>query len=103
MLRMVSVEGGESARRRVPKSSELVYRDAEENNRVQQVIQAFSEARLIVEGTNSEGESYVEPAHDALVRGWDKLQQWKIQEQANLLLQHDLTPVSFGMMTLVCH
>ena len=91
MLRMVSVEGGESARRRVPKS-ELVYRDAEENQRVQQVIQAFSEARLIVEGTNPQGEPYVEPAHDALVRGWDKLQQWKTQEQANLLLQRELTP-----------
>ncbi len=91
MLRMVSVEGGESARRRVPKS-ELLYRDAEENKRVQRVIQAFCEARLIVEGTNSQGEPYVEPAHDALVRGWDKLQQWKTKEQANLLLQRDLTP-----------
>ncbi|AFZ11646.1 WD40 repeat-containing protein [Crinalium epipsammum PCC 9333] len=90
MLRMVSVEGGESARRRVPKS-ELVYRHAKENQRVQQVIQAFSEARLIVEGTNSQGEPYIEPAHDALVRGWDKLQQWRTQEQANLLLQRELT------------
>ena len=91
MLRMVSMEGGESARRRVPRT-ELVYRDAEENNRVEQVIQAFSEARLIVEGTNSQDERCVEPAHDALVRGWDKLQQWKIQEQANSLLQRELTP-----------
>ncbi len=93
MLRMVSVEGGESARRRVPKS-ELVYRDAEENQRVKQVIQAFSEARLIVEGTNSEGEPYVEPAHDALVRGWDKLQQWKKKEQENIVLQRRLTPAA---------
>ena len=93
MLRMVSVEGGESARRRVPKS-ELVYRDAEENRRVQQVIQAFSEARLIVEGTNSQGEPYVEPAHDALVRGWDKLQQWKKKEQENIVLQRRLTPAA---------
>jgi WD40 repeat protein/uncharacterized caspase-like protein len=91
MLRMVSVEGGESARRRVPET-ELVYRNAEENGWVQQVIKAFFEAHLIVKGINSEGESYVEPAHDALVRGWDKLQQWKTQEQANLLLQRELTP-----------
>lgn len=93
MLRMVSVEGGESARRRVPET-ELVYRDAEENERVKQVIQAFSEARLIVEGTNSQDEPCVEPAHDALVRGWDKLQQWKQQQQESLPLQRLLTPAA---------
>lgn len=90
MLRMVSVEGGESMRRRVPKS-ELVYSLPEENKRVQDIIQGFSQARLIVEGTNSEGEPYVEPAHDALVWAWDKLMGWLIEEQANLPMQHDLT------------
>ncbi|MBR8840657.1 MAG: caspase family protein [Stigonema ocellatum SAG 48.90 = DSM 106950] len=90
MLRMVSVEGGESARRRVPRS-ELKYSDPEENSRVEKVIQCFSQARLIVEGTNSEGQPYVEPAHDALVRAWDKLQGWKNQELVKLLLRNELT------------
>ena len=98
MLRMVAVEGGETARRRVPRS-ELFYSDAEENKRVAEVIRCYSEARLIVEGKLDhpqssivmESDSFVEPAHDALVRSWDKLLQWKKEEQENLLLQQRLT------------
>ena len=91
MLRMISLQGSELARPQVPKS-ELVYPDKEESDRVQIVIKRFSEARLIVEGSNSQGEPYVEPAHDALVLGWDKLQNWKNNEQENLALQRLLTP-----------
>ncbi|WP_066377988.1 nSTAND1 domain-containing NTPase [Anabaena sp. CA = ATCC 33047] len=90
MLRMISLQGRESARRQVPKS-ELVYANEEENKRVQRIIKCFSEARLIVEGSNSQGEPYVEPAHDALVQGWVKLQEWIKQEQQNLPLQRRLT------------
>ncbi|AVH63881.1 nSTAND1 domain-containing NTPase [Nostoc sp. 'Peltigera membranacea cyanobiont' N6] len=93
MLRMVSLQGGELARRQVPKS-ELVYSDQEENQRVQTVIKRFSEARLIVEGSNSEGEAYVEPAHDALVRGWDKLLAWRREKQGSIILQGQLTPAA---------
>ncbi len=89
MLRMISLQGGELARRQVPKS-ELVYPDEEENKRVAKVIKRFSDARLIVEGSNFQGEPYVEPAHDALVRGWDKLLGWKNNEQENLILQQRL-------------
>ncbi|MBP5975969.1 caspase family protein [Brasilonema sp. CT11] len=93
MLRMISLQGAELARRQVAKS-ELVYRDEKENKRVQTVIKSFSEARLIVEGSNSQGEPYVEPAHDALVRGWDKLLVWKRKNQSTIVLQRLLTPAS---------
>ena len=93
MLRMISLQGVELARRQVPKS-ELVYPGKEENKRVQTVIQRFSDARLIVEGSNSQGKSYVEPAHDALVLGWDKLLEWKKEEEENLILQRRLTPAA---------
>ncbi|WP_449418578.1 nSTAND1 domain-containing NTPase [Phormidium nigroviride] len=93
MLRMVAVEGGELARRRVARS-ELVYTDASENQRVSEVIRRFSEARLLVGGQETGGEAYVEPAHDAIARGWDKLQRWKNQEQETLTLQRLLTPVA---------
>lgn len=91
MLRMVSLQGGELARRQVTKS-ELVYPSQEESDRVQEVIKRFSEARLIVEGSNSEGEPYVEPAHDALVQGWDKLLAWKKEDEEKIILQRRLTP-----------
>ncbi|BBD68032.1 WD-40 repeat-containing protein [Nostoc commune NIES-4072] len=93
MLRMISLQGGELARRQVPKS-ELIYSDKKESDRVQTVIKRFSEARLIVEGSNSQGKPYVEPAHDALVQGWDKLLKWKKEEEEDIILQRRLTPAA---------
>jgi WD40 repeat protein len=92
MLRMVATGGGELARRRVP-LSELEYPEPE-NQRVSQVIRRFSAARLLVEGQDLEGQPYVEPAHDALVRGWQRLLRWKREEEENLILQRRLTPAA---------
>lgn len=79
MLRMVALEGGEIARRRVPES-ELFF-STEEDERVQRVVNRFVEARLLVKGTTLEGETYVEPAHDALVRGWEQIKTWLEERQ----------------------
>ena len=92
MLRMVALTGGELARRRVP-LSELEY-PPDKNILVKEVIERFTAARLLVKGEDSEGNLYVEPAHDALVRGWEKLQTWLTQEK-NLSLQRRLTPSAF--------
>jgi WD40 repeat protein len=89
MLRMVSV-GSELARRQVP-ASELNYPEPE-NIRVQTVIQQFSAARLLVSGTDIDGQSYVEPAHDVLVRGWQRLLKWKQKNLKDVLLQRELAP-----------
>ncbi|MEB3359559.1 MAG: caspase family protein [Synechococcales bacterium] len=93
MLRMIALEEGGVARRQVPKS-ELIYADPQENERVQTVLERLSKARLIVEGSNSQGVSYVEPAHDALLQGWDKLLMWKREEEENTILQRRLTPAA---------
>ena len=68
VLRMVSVEG-DLAGRRVP-MADLDY-SADENPRVQTVVERLVDARLIVKG-----EDYIEPAHDALVRAWKTLHEW---------------------------
>ena len=68
VLRMVSVEG-DLAGRRVP-MADLDY-SADENPRVQTVIERLVDARLIVKG-----DDYIEPAHDALVRAWKTLHEW---------------------------
>jgi WD40 repeat protein len=91
MLRMVSV-GGELARRRVP-LSELEYPEPE-NTRIREVIDRFSAARLLVSGTDTDNNPYIEPAHEALVRGWGKLLDWKKKEEENLILQRRLTPAA---------
>ncbi len=92
MLRMVALTGGELARRRVP-LWELEY-PSEKNILVKEVIERFTQARLLVKGEDAQGNCYVEPAHDALVRGWERLQTWLIQEK-NLSLQRRLTPSAF--------
>jgi len=89
MLRMISLQGNGLTRRQVP-TSELKYRDQKENERVKTVIKQFSEARLIVEGSNPPDEAYVEPAHDALVQGWDKFQEWIKKDVEDLILQQSL-------------
>lgn len=91
LLRMVAV-GNELTRRRAS-DAELNYSEPE-NSRVQTVIQQFQTARLLIGDRDDEGQSYVEPAHDVLVRGWQRLTEWKQQNLANVLLQRDLTPVS---------
>jgi hypothetical protein len=68
MLRMVSVEG-DLAGRRVP-MADLDF-SADENPRVQEVVERLVDARLVVRGEN-----YIEPAHDALVRAWRTLHEW---------------------------
>ncbi|WP_293067084.1 MULTISPECIES: caspase family protein [unclassified Moorena] len=92
MLRMVALTGGELARRRVP-LSELEYPPAK-NGLVKEVIERFSTARLLVKGLDSEGNPDVEPAHDALVRGWQRLLEWKQKDEENLFLQRRLTPAA---------
>jgi WD40 repeat protein len=87
MLRMVAV-GGELARRQVPEL-ELQYPEPE-NGRVQEVLSQFLSARLLVSGTDADDQTYIEPAHDALVRGWERLLIWKKKEEENLILQQRL-------------
>ncbi|MCI5163368.1 MAG: WD40 repeat domain-containing protein, partial [Candidatus Electrothrix sp. AX5] len=94
MLRMVAFEGGELTRRRVP-IWEFEYPDAAENERVKIILDRLLQVRLIVGGKNEdskgETESYVEPAHDALIVAWDKLLKWRAEEAEAMLLQRQLT------------
>ncbi len=91
MLRMIAIGGGELARRQVP-LSELQY-PPPKNDLVKAVIKSFTRARLLVEGQDAEGNPYVEPAHDALVRGWQRLLNW-VKKEKNLRLQRRLTPAA---------
>lgn len=75
MLRMVSVEGEGYAGRRVT-AEELTFPEKEENQRVVQVLERLVAGRLLAKGNTPEGQPYFEPAHDALVRGWQRMWQW---------------------------
>lgn len=91
MLRMVALEAGEVARRRVP-LAELRYGDGHpEEPRVKKVLQRMQEARLVVAGTDSDGAPYAEPAHDKLVLGWPQLWSFIKEEQNTIPLHRLLT------------
>jgi len=88
LLRLVSLKGGEAAKRRLLKR-ELDSTDADETARAARIVKELSEARLVVEGREDDvakpgsapaGEKdanvYVEAAHDKLVTGWKTL--WEI-------------------------
>ena len=75
MLRMVSGAAGSLVKRRVS-DAELEFDDPAERARVHEVLRRMTDARLVVEGTDTDGAGYAEPAHDALVRGWGRLIGW---------------------------
>lgn len=69
VLRMVSIDGGGEPTRRQVRRSELEYADKDENALVVEVVDRLVEARLVVADLSG-GMPVVEPAHDALIRGW---------------------------------
>ncbi len=91
ILRMVALEAGEVARRRVP-MDELRYGQGDpEQARIETVIGRLRQARLVVSGKDSEGTPYVEPAHDKLVLGWPQLWSFIKQEQEIIPLHRLVT------------
>jgi hypothetical protein len=91
MLRMVSLEGGETAGKRVYVADVDFKRDPE-NERVQFVLSKLVEARLIVRARDLQNRPYFEPAHDALVRAWATLWEWiKTTGEERIILQNKLS------------
>ncbi|MCC7052066.1 MAG: caspase family protein [Gemmatimonadaceae bacterium] len=79
LLRLVTAEGTGIARRRAS-DAELAFADTAEQQRASAIVQRLVEARLLVQGREPDGERFVEPAHDALVRGWGRLAEWVRRE-----------------------
>ena len=75
MLRMVSAEGGELAGKRIF-VEELQFTNAAETTRLRKIANQLVDARLLLQGTDGQGRTYIEPAHDALVRAWARLWEW---------------------------
>ncbi|HEX2535456.1 MAG TPA: hypothetical protein VHK69_17050, partial [Chitinophagaceae bacterium] len=75
MLRMIT-GSGEIAGRKVYER-DLVYTSMEENKRVQHVLNAFIDSRLVITDKDKyTNQVYYEPAHDSLVKNWIELSKW---------------------------
>lgn len=91
MMRMVSLEGGELAGKRVY-VEELIFSNDTETKQMQTIADQLVAARLILKGKDAQGRVYVEPAHDALVRAWARLWDWiKMVGEEKISLQYKLS------------
>lgn len=94
LVRLVSVsEGAAQATRKVVKLSELTSLFAGEEARLHHVLDELTRKRLLVSRAADEpaqgGETFVEIAHEALIRDWKKLGQWvETYRLANRDLEH---------------
>ena len=82
-------EGTEDTRRRAA-VSELVP-SGEGGSAVEAVVNELAGARLVTTSRNESGEEVVDVAHEALIRGWPRLQQWVDETPAALRIHRDLT------------
>lgn len=80
-------EGTEDTRRRASRSQLIPTDDTEQS--VNAVINAMVSARLLTTGGMEEAsdESFVDVSHEALIRGWPKLQRW-IEDDRDALREH---------------
>ena len=81
--------GVEDTRRRAP-LTELLDAGAE-RPAIEEVISRFTDARLLTSGRDDAGRSWVEVAHEALIRGWPRLQGWIDDSRRALVIQRRLT------------
>ncbi len=90
MLRMVSAEGGELAGKRIF-VEELQFSNTAETTRLRIIADQLVNARLLLKGTDRQGRTYIEPAHDALVRAWARLWEWiKTVGESKITLHYKL-------------
>src|SRR5262249_47745167 len=74
-------EGTEDTRRRATMAE--LQREGEEQDTVAEVVKTLTDARLLVTDTDQQ----VDVAHEALIRGWPRLQAW-INENREALQMH---------------
>jgi hypothetical protein len=85
LLRLTQPGEGTEATRRRAMPAELVTQ-TDDQGMIAQVVQLMADARLLV--TREDGQIAV--AHEALIRGWDRLQMWLDQDREFLLWQQRL-------------
>jgi WD40 repeat protein len=84
MLRMVSLEGGRPSRRQLH-DDELKF-PSSEKERVLSVLERLVQARLVLRR-----DTFYEPAHDALVLSWWRVQHWLREEQEQFVILRRMT------------
>ncbi len=90
LLRLVgfSAQAGGETRRRVPLRT-LTEEVPDPDERISEVLTAFVQARLLVRSDDA-GQPVIEFAHEALIRRWQRLQDFLQQDRQRILELHEL-------------
>jgi formylglycine-generating enzyme required for sulfatase activity/energy-coupling factor transporter ATP-binding protein EcfA2 len=85
-------EGTEDTRRRATLTELLPAEGGTAD--VETAVQALADARLLTTGKNEQGNEIVDVSHEALIRGWPRLQGWIDEDRAALRTHRRLTEAS---------
>jgi WD40 repeat protein/transcriptional regulator with XRE-family HTH domain len=91
LLRLTQLGDRTEDTRRRASLDELVTRD-DEREATERVVQALADARLVTtSGEAQNGHSWVEVAHEALIRSWPRLRRWLDEDRAALRIHRRLS------------
>jgi len=93
MLRLTQPgEGTEDTRRRARKRELVPATESDRAKSVENVLQKLITGRLITASRDvATGEELVDVAHEALIRGWERLRRWIEESRASLRIHRRLT------------
>jgi WD40 repeat protein len=93
MLRLTQPgEGTEDTRRQARQRELLPETDEEQARQVKEVLQQLADARLVTTTRDmGSGEELVDVSHEALIRGWGRLQSWIDEDRVALRTHRQLT------------
>jgi WD40 repeat protein/transcriptional regulator with XRE-family HTH domain len=91
LLRLTQLGDGTEDTRRRATLDELV-RHEDEREATERVVQALADARLVTTSGDAQNrESWVEVAHEALIRSWPRLRHWLDEDRAALRVHRRLS------------
>ncbi len=87
----------DTTRRRAPRS-ELVLADDRQNRIMDDVVNAFVTARLLL-ADQSKGITTIELSHEALIREWPRLNEWLVEARADIFTQQNISADTAAWIT----
>jgi WD40 repeat protein/energy-coupling factor transporter ATP-binding protein EcfA2 len=93
LMRLTQIgEGTEDTRRRAA-MSELVT-NTQQSAAVEEVVRAWTDARLLTSTAEDGAERWVTVSHEALIRAWPRLRKWIDEDRAGQRLHRQITDAS---------
>ncbi len=103
VLLRLTQPGEETAETRRRVAMDELVTQPDERAEVSAVVGALVDARLLTTGTDgARGAQWIEVAHEALIRGWERLRRWMEEDGEGLRLHRRLTEAARSWQRLGC-